>query len=147
MSVPPQVQDLIDGSGNSFHAKVTRWFATNGWSITISPYYMDQTQQKARELDLVVEKACPIKGTFGDWQGDVVVRLFVECKYVPSYSAFWFTDKNVAAVEEMLCASGLFRRQNTYTARHHYLSGSNRVAKLFTSSTPKDRNQNRSTRR
>lgn len=135
MSIPSQVQELIDGSGNNFHAKVTRWFASDGWSTTISPYYMDQSQQKARELDLIAEKVWPIKGTFGDGVcGEVAVRLFVECKFLPSYSVFWFTDKDRSAIEEMLCTSGEFRRENTYTAKHHYLSTSDRVAKLFASS-------------
>lgn len=134
MSVPPQVQELIDGSGNNFHAKVSRWFASDGWSTTISPYYMDQSQQKARELDLIAEKVWPIKGTFGDWLGEVAVRLFTECKFLPGHSVFWFTDKDRSAIEEILCASGQYRRNNTYTAKHHYLSSGDRVAKLFASS-------------
>lgn len=137
MSVPSQVQELIDGSGNTFHAKVARWFASDGWSTTISPYYMDQSQQKARELDLIAEKVWPIKGTFGLQEGEVAVRLFVECKFLPGYSVFWFTDKDRSAVEKMICASGYFRRDNTYTSKHHYLSTSDRVAKLFASSNAK----------
>lgn len=133
MPVPAPVQELIDGSGNNFHAKVARWFVADGWKVSISPYYMDQSQQKARELDLVVEKTWPYKGSFGDWLGGVVVRLFVECKYVPGHSVFWFTNKNKQAVEELLCNTGHFRENNTYTAKHHYLLG-DRVAKLFTSS-------------
>lgn len=133
MSVPTPVQELIDGSGNNFHAKVARWFIADGWKVSISPYYMDQSQQKARELDLVVEKTWPIKGSFGNWIGSVVVRLFVECKFVPGHSVFWFTNKNRKAVEELVCNTGVFREQNTYTAKHHYLLG-DRVAKLFASS-------------
>lgn len=133
MSIPTQVQELIDGSGNNFHAKVARWFMTEGWKVSVSPYYMDQTQQKARELDLVVEKSMPVRGGFGDPVGDVVVRLFVECKFVPGYSIFWFTSKNRKAVEGVVCNSGHFRENNLYTNQHHYLVG-DRVAKLFTSS-------------
>ena len=134
MTIPSQVQELIDGSGNNFHAKVARWFASNGWDITISPYYMDQSQQKARELDLVVEKMWPITGGFGDHVGDVAIRLFIECKFLPGCSVFWFTDKDRPAVERMLCESGSFRPNNFYTAKHHYISSGNRVAKLFASS-------------
>ena len=133
MSVPQQVQDLVDQSGNSFHAKVARWFRDAGWTVTVSPYYMDQTQQKARELDLVVEKQHVLGGTYGDERVTVVTRLFVECKFVPGHGVFWFTDKNQPAVESMVCDSDLFRRSNTYTQRHHYLLR-DRVAKLFASS-------------
>jgi len=134
MSIPSQVQELIDGSGNNFHAKVARWFVADGWRTTVSPYYMDQSQQKARELDLVVEKAWPITGGFGDRVGDVVIRLFVECKFVPGYSVFWFTNKSLKAVKDLVCFSGLFRPSNTFTSKHHYLAGDGRVAKLFSSS-------------
>lgn len=134
MPLPPAVQELIDGSGNSFHAKVARWFSNDGWTTSISPYYMDQSQQKARELDLIVEKAWPINGSFGDVRGEVVIRLFVECKFVPGYAVFWFTEKNHTAVEEMVCSSGTFRSNNTYTSKHHYLASGDRVAKLFSSS-------------
>lgn len=134
MSIPSQVQDLIDSSGNNFHAKVARWFAADGWSTSVSPYYMDQSQQKARELDLIAEKVWPIKASIGAWVGNVAVRLLVECKFLPGYSVFWFTDKDRRATEEMVCASGKFQRDNTYTAKHHYLSTGDRVAKLFASS-------------
>ena len=134
MSVPTAVQELIDGSGNNFHAKVARWFAADGWRTAISPYYMDQSQQKARELDLIAEKQWPIRSHIGQWIGEVVVRLFVECKYVPGYSVFWFVDKNMKATTEMVCAKGPFRSDNIYTAKHHYIAGGSRVAKLFASS-------------
>lgn len=134
MNLPNQVQELIDGSGNNFHAKVARWFKSNGWRTSVSPYYMDQSQQKARELDLVVEKAWPIKDSFQNWKGEVVARLFVECKFAAGNSVFWFTDKDRTAVEELVCASQNFRPNNTYTSKHHYLDGQDRVAKLFTSS-------------
>lgn len=133
MATPQEVQALIEGSGNTFHAKVARWFSSNGWDISISPYYMDQSQQKARELDLIVEKVWPIKN-YGAWLGEVAIRLFVECKFLPTYSVFWFIERDRVAIETMICASGLFRAQNTYTAEHHYLSSNDGVAKLFASS-------------
>ena len=134
MSIPAAVQTLIDGSGNTFHAKVARWFIDEGWFITVSPYYMDETQQKARELDLVAEKFFPALNMFDQPRGSVSVRLFVECKWVATPSVFWFTKKNTQAVEALVCSTGGFRPNNTYTASHHYLASSPRVAKLFASS-------------
>jgi hypothetical protein len=134
MPIPSQVQELIDGSGNNFHAKVARWFSSDGWVTTISPYYMDQSQQKARELDLIAEKVFPIKGSFGEWVGEVVIRLFIECKFLPGHSVFWFIDKDRAAIEEFLCSSGKFRSRNKFTAEHHYISTGGQIAKLFASS-------------
>ena len=132
MPVPEEIVQIVQTSGNNFHAKVARWLQTNGWRVTVSPYYMDQTQGKAREIDLVAEKIWSIQGDYGRNEGEVGVRLFVECKFVPSYSVFWFADKDFVAAEHLVCASGLFRPENTYTKKHHYLvEHSQRVAKLF----------------
>ena len=94
MSVPDEVLKLISESGNNFHAKVARWMQADGWHVSVSPYYMDQTQNKAREIDLVAEKLWPVMDHWGQPMGDVAVRLFVECKFIPSYSVFWFADKD-----------------------------------------------------
>jgi hypothetical protein len=133
MSVPTSVTELIQGSGNNFHAKVARWFHENGWHTIVSPYYMDQTQSKARELDLIVEKPWPIKDVFGHPEGDVLVRLFVECKFVASESVFWFAPKDEPAATNLVCSLGPFRPDNSSTLKHHYLARCPNVAKLFVS--------------
>jgi hypothetical protein len=138
MPVPASITQLIQSSGNNFHAKVARWFQSNDWHTQVSPYYMDQTQSKARELDLVVEKLWPITGHFGRQVGDVVVRLFVECKFVASEAVFWFTPKDKAAAMRLVCSLGPFRENNTYTSKHHYIAESPRVAKLFCSSSARN---------
>jgi len=94
---------------------------------------MDQTQDKARELDLVAEKLWPIKDGFGNEIGNVVVRLFVECKYVAAEAVFWFTPKDLQAARQLVCRMAPFRDNNAYTDRHHYLATSQRVAKVFSS--------------
>lgn len=137
MTVPNEITELIRNSGNSFHAKVARWFADNGWHIVISPYYMDQTQSKAREIDIVAEKLWPLKDSFGREVGDIAVRLFIECKFVASDAVFWFADKDRESALDLVCASGPFRPGNLYTEKHHYLSQSSRVAKLFSTSNTK----------
>ena len=134
MSIPSEITQLVAGSGNSFHAKVARWLRSDGWHVVISPYYMDQTQNKAREIDLIAEKLWPIFDAFGRPVAGLAVRLFVECKYIPTYSVFWMTDKNLLAAEALVCRGGHFRPNNTYTSKHHYLATSATVAKLFATS-------------
>lgn len=136
-AIPSEVTLLINSSGNSFHAKVARWFRANDWHIVISPYYMDQTQNKAREIDLIAEKIWPIRDVFNQRIGDVAVRLFIECKFVPTHSVFWFSEKNKPAAQDLVCSSGIFRPNNTYTSKHHYLAQSPRVAKLFSTNGSK----------
>lgn len=137
MTAPVEIIELIRSSGNNFHAKVARWFSDNGWHVVISPYYMDQAQSKAREIDLVAEKLWPITDMFGRASKDIAVRLFIECKFVASDAVFWFADKDKESALDLVCASGPFRRDNSYTEEHHYLSQSTRVAKLFATSNAK----------
>jgi len=137
MPIPEEVQSLIDQSGNNFHSKVAKWFTDNGWAIIISPYYMDQSQNKPREIDLIAERSLPYSGNSDDPVGEVAIRLFIECKYIPQYSAFWFADKDKNAATELVCATSPFSAGNSYTKKHHYLSSSDKVAKLFASSKDK----------
>jgi len=133
-NIPREVFDLIESNGNNFHTKVARWFTNNGWHVVVSPYYMDQTQGKAREIDLVVEKLWPVMNDFGRGRGYIVTRLFVECKYIPSYSVFWFSDRDYEATKQLICKDVPRIASNTYIDKHHYLRNSPRVAKLFASS-------------
>jgi len=133
MPVPEGVTKIVENSGNNFHAKVARWLTDKDWHVVVSPYYMDQSHGKAREIDLVAEKLWPIRDAFGRPESDLAVRLFIECKYVPAEAVIWFADKNARAAQELVCRSGSFRPDNMYTERHHYLSKSRRVAKLFAS--------------
>jgi hypothetical protein len=135
MGVPDEVFKLVRNSGNNFHAKVARWFSDNDWHVVVSPYYMDQTQNKAREIDLIAEKLWPVNNLFGQQMGYVAVRLFIECKYVPSHSVFWFAEKDHESAKAHVCASGTFKESNTYTMKHHYLAQGSKVAKLFESNT------------
>lgn len=128
--IDEKIYDLIKKSGNSFHATVARWFSDNDWHVVVSPYYMDQTQNKAREIDLVAEKLWPVDKSGP--QDYVAVRLFIECKFVASPSVFWFAEKDRKSAQELVCvASSPFRANNIDIQEHHYLAQSSKVAKLF----------------
>ena len=138
MVVPEKVSDLVNNSGNNFHAKVARWLSDNGWHVVVSPYYMDQTQNKAREIDLIAEKLWPVDNRFDPQTiGYVAVRLFIECKFIPSYSVFWFADKDQQSAYNLVNSGALFRADNINTKKHHYLEKSPKVAKLFATSADK----------
>jgi len=137
VEIPDKVSELVKNSGHNFHAKVARWLSDNDWHVVVSPYYMDQTQNKAREIDLIAEKLWPVNNMFNRQVGDVVVRLFVECKFVPSHSVFWFAEKDKDSAEKLVCNSSLFPENNMHTKKHHYLSQSPKVAKLFATSASK----------
>lgn len=138
MEAPQEITDLIRSSGNNFHSKVARWFQGQGWHTTVSPYYFDQTQGKAREIDLIAERASDLVSQVGTFGGDLLVRLYVECKFVPQHAVFWFADKDRSEALAMLTSSGHFRQNDPQlTGQHHYLKDGARVAKLFASAGPK----------
>lgn len=122
---------IIESSGNSFHSRVAQWLQANDWHVLVSPYYMDQTQSKAREIDLIAERSLQIGNHFGRWKGDVVIRLYIECKFITAHSVFWFTDKDKSAAKNLVYRSGNFRPDNFYTIEHHYISTCDTVAKVF----------------
>lgn len=134
MAAPASVIELINGSGNNFHAKVASWFSDKKWHTVVSPYYMDQSQAKAREIDLVVEKTWCFMDPFKGIQGHVVVRLFVECKFVANEAVFWLAPKDIQSSKNLVCNLGPFRKFHTETNEHHYVATSPKVAKLFASS-------------
>lgn len=131
MSPLETARKIIARSGNSFHSRVARWLQDNEWHVLIGPYYMDQTQNKAREIDLIAERVVPIRDFANRWIGDVVIRMYIECKFISSHSVFWFTQKDKSSAEKLVCRSGNFRTNNTYTNEHHYLSTCDTVAKVF----------------
>ncbi|HUI45681.1 MAG TPA: hypothetical protein VL122_06855 [Nitrospirota bacterium] len=137
MAVPKKVNELIESSGNNFHAKVARWFSEKGWGVIVSPYYMDQSQNKAREIDLIAEKLWSVEDQSNRRADDVAVRLFIECKFVPSLSVFWFADKDQKSALKLVYSTKPFRPTHTRTKEHHYLSQSPSVAKLFSTNSSK----------
>jgi hypothetical protein len=50
-------EEIIIESGNRFHCEVATFFRDNGWTVLLSPYYVDNATDKVREIDLICEKA------------------------------------------------------------------------------------------
>ena len=128
-----EIEKIIFESGNSFHCRVERRFKELGWTTMTSPYYMDASTNKPREIDLVVEKAWPFSDGWRHIYGTVNIKLFVECKYIPQPNVFWFSEKNTRAARNWVTSNTLLEKDNMYTDEHHYLSGNVSVAKLFAS--------------
>jgi len=126
-----EVKDIIEKSGNTFHCKVLKFFKSQGWTVLISPYYNDNVSGKPREIDLIAEKAFHIPDSFGEFMGDVNVKLFIECKYISQKTVFWFHGKDREKAENLVVQTSPCRKDSTYTKEHHYLCGNDYVAKLF----------------
>ncbi len=124
-------KEIVRTSGNSFHSKVRGYLKSKGWHTLISPYYMDSSTNKAREIDLVAEKAFTNKDRWGRLTGTINIKLFIECKFVPKAVVFWLDDKNHGAARKLVTSTTPLKDDNNYTEKHHYLSASDKVAKLF----------------
>jgi len=133
MASSEEIATIVTESGNSFHCRVTNYLRGKGWHTLVSPYYMDVGTNKPREIDLIAEKHWMYEDRMSNKYGAVVIKLFIECKYVPQPNVFWFSNKDIAAATNWLVSNTPLRENNMFTKRHHYLASGPRVAKLFAS--------------
>ncbi|MDH5650354.1 MAG: hypothetical protein OEZ39_00630 [Gammaproteobacteria bacterium] len=128
-----EIKKIIETSGNNFHCKVLNHLKSLGWHVLVSPYYTDNISDKPREIDLIAEKAFEYGDSYSGHKGTVNAKLFIECKFIPQKNVFWFHDKDMQKASELVVKNTPLRDNNIYKDKHHYLSSSNRVAKLFAS--------------
>lgn len=137
-NIPAEIENIIRKSGNSFHSRVAQALKSEGWLVRISPFYVDQNQNKSREIDIIAEKAYEVRDLNNMIFGHVVVSLFVECKFIPTHTVFWMAEKDQSSAEQLIHQTSIFDLNNIFCKRHHYLSGSPNVAKVFSSESQKE---------
>lgn len=134
-----KIEQIVRESGNSFHCEVSTLLRVKGWDTLVSPYYMDGGTNKPREIDLVAERhwtyGAQALGSRDRRHGAIIIKLFIECKYIKQPTVFWFSDKDVASATNWLEGNTPLRGNNAYIKQHHYIGSNPRVAKLF-ASTP-----------
>ena len=133
-----KIKNLIEKSGNNFHYQVVNFLREKGWSVLVSPYYCDNLTNKPREIDIIAEKNFDIKKTYRQRSFPVntlLIRLFIECKYIPGIICFWFDNKDREKAIERILADTPLKPPDEYVLinKHHYLESS-QVAKLSSSS-------------
>jgi hypothetical protein len=94
---------------------------------------MDSATSKPREIDLIAEKHWFCTGRFQGRSGNLIIKLFVECKYISQPNVFWFSDKDLASAKQWVAANTPLRGDDSFMSKHHYLSTNPKVAKLFAS--------------
>lgn len=132
-----KIQEIIEASGNNFHSNVINFLRERKWNVLISPYYTDNASDKAREIDIIAEKAFGVNDIFGRTKGWLNVRFIIECKYINTETVFWFDSKDKKRAEERVIMDTPLSKDNSYTQKHHYMQDA-RVAKLFSSEKSKD---------
>ena len=133
MSDLKEIEAIVNESGNSFHCRVANYLRDKGWYTLVSPYYMDSATSKPREVDLIAEKNWFCTGRFEGKSGNVITKLFVECKYISQPNVFWFSDKDFASAKQWVVTNTPLRGDDVFAAKHHYLATNHKVAKLFAS--------------
>lgn len=128
-----EVELLANESGNNFHCRVINAVKAYEWEVLVSPYYMDAATDKPREIDLITEKYWKHQDRLERKFGAIAFRLFIECKYIAQPTVFWFAPKDTNSATEWLINHTPLRKDNMFTAQHHYLAACPKVAKLFAS--------------
>ena len=112
----------IKPDGNDFHYKVVKFLRGRGWKVKVGPYYNDAFSEKPREIDIVAEKAFP-QMSRGIYTSCVIVRLFIECKYIANQTTFWFDERNTDATKKVLQKMRIFgdpTKDASIVMNHHY---------------------------
>jgi hypothetical protein len=122
---------LVTESGNSFQCRVANVFRELGWVVLLSPYYVDASTDKTRELDMIVERNFPIQNIWNGPPKSIRVRLFIECKYITQGTVFWMDSIDEAQARNWIHTHTCFQQNNIYTNDHHYLTQGNIVGRLF----------------
>ena len=123
---------LVATSGNRFQCKVANYFRARAWAVLLSPYYVDSSSDKTRELDLIVERQFPVPAMRPGPPKAIAVRLFIECKYIANGVVFWIDEMDFWRARDWICTNtNCFRPDNIYTNQHHYLTRGSTAAKLF----------------
>lgn len=122
----------MEQSGNDFHYEVADFLETNGWPTQRSPYYVDLATQKSREIDIIARRRYQLRDIFGHNQAEILIRLFIECKYLkPNVAvALNFVPKDVHAARDLAKNNNILRpgdehflgdRSQQFSPVHHYI--------------------------
>ncbi len=128
---------LATESGNSFQSRVVTYLRTHGWTVLVSPYYVDSATDKPRESDLIAEKVHQVPLTFGGPLKNLRMRLFIECKYITEGTVFWTDTMEGHQAHSWVYSHTPFVPNHVSTGRHHYFQNERPVAKLFASEKKK----------
>lgn len=91
-----KVSKIIEKSGHDFHLRVSKKLRDLGWATIDNHYYNDPDSGKAREIDIIATKEYLIhKDPFNRFTEKIIIKLFIECKYINSPTVFWFKNRDL----------------------------------------------------
>jgi len=121
-----QISKIIEKSGHDFHLKVSQKLQDLGWNTIDNHYYNDPDSGKAREIDIIATKEYLVHGdSFNRVNEKIIVKLFIECKYINSPTIFWFRDRDLnSAIKLSKDNRILDDKPDNYVndlTKHHYV--------------------------
>jgi len=122
----------IKPDGNDFQYRVKKTLSDAGWIVRMSPYYNDSFSEKPREIDIIAEKVFPAMER-SIYTSAVIVRLFIECKYIAEETTFWFEEKRMDKAMKVVDSLRTFHEvadNSEVMTKHHYLLNTP-IAKLY----------------
>ena len=131
------IQGIINKSGHDFHLKISQILKEKGWKVQNSPHYNDPITNIAREIDIIAEKNYPVSEFGSGKTEELIIRLFIECKYINKHIVFWFLEKDLDKAK-ILAKNNLILRdkEDCYLETggnvHHYVQ-KKEVVKEFSS--------------
>lgn len=135
------VEEILEKSGNGFHARVVNLLREQTWTVLVSPYYSDNFTDKPREIDIITERQFDVREYFNDRIGTVNARLFIECKYVKGDTVFWFDNKDQARARELVMANIHTDDPRSLNQQDYHYLDTVPVAKLFSSEKGREENE------
>jgi len=129
----PELKDAIQKSGNNLHLKVVEYLQNANWTVDISAYYLDDTTNKPREIDIIAQKKIYLKNINSSHPQDFSVLLFIECKHLSGEIVFWTQDRSNELIfkrKGLAKFSGNIKEENISSGHHYFLPPS--VGKLYT---------------
>jgi len=134
-----KIDESIKKSGNNLVFKCADILRSIGWEVTISSYYDDNITGKSREIDIIASKSYKAKSGWYDCEvGDIIVTLYIECKYLKNKTFFWFDSVNEKKLIQHINNS--CKDFFSQTKQHHY-SLEKDAAKMFDDNTKDNANQ------
>jgi hypothetical protein len=129
IQVKDKIQKIIEKSGHNFHLQVSDLLREAGWGVVDSPYYNDPDRDKAREIDIIATKEYIVSDDafFNKNKEKMIIKLFIDCKYVKSPLVFWFKNKNKEKAIELAKDNPILEdKEDCYLngrEKHHYSEG------------------------
>lgn len=129
------LKKAIEESGNRLHLRVANLLVKEGWTVQLSPYYVDELTATPREIDIIASRRVSVNNTFGNEKDHFWIHLVIECKRLTKATAFYeFRNQRPFDPIDAIRKGDLNRSEiidnMSFAQNHHYVQRSS-TARLY----------------